>query len=114
MTEVTPLDPFSMSPADATRALASMTPPAPMPEKASNPVEANLRLAHLSADPKWRAQVLSGDGPAVKELDQLNALIATGSRVDAALAGVVRDGEITIGGELSTRNLIAGANALRE
>lgn len=64
------------------------TPPAP-PAAPSNAAEASARLATLTADDGWRSKFFSGDVATAEEWKNLTTLVATGTGVDAAMAGVM-------------------------
>src|SRR5258705_4426373 len=64
-----------------------------IPAAPSTPAEATAKLDALKSDPAWRQQFLSGNGPQVKDYNNLSELAAKGEaeKVDAAMAGVMAD-----------------------
>ena len=83
----------------------------PPPAAPSTPAEASTRLDQLKSDAGWREQFLSGSGPQVKEWNDLHTLVATGDKVDAAMAGVLADGPWQDSGHLE---MIAATKMFRE
>jgi hypothetical protein len=89
--EAAALDAGTASPEVASRALAhkaaayraANAPPPPAP---GTPAAAASRLAELQADPAWRSRLLQGRPQEVEQFHELNAKIATGDPIDAALA----------------------------
>lgn len=84
-------------------------------------VEAAAKLSELMADKAWAAKLLSGDGPQVKEFAQLMAAksgsAGEGDRLDQIIAGTIADPapfETVTNGQLTTRNQITSAEALRD
>jgi hypothetical protein len=89
--EVAALEAGTASPEVATRALAhkaaayraANAPPPPAP---GTPEAAASRLAELQGDPAWRSRLLQGAPRETAEFHDLNAAIAKGDPIDAALA----------------------------
>ena len=83
-------DVFTMSPAEATAALAQKTaeykaaqatavgavPPPPSGASATTSAQAAARLAALKSDPAWRDKLLAAAGPQLREFQELTALVA--------------------------------------
>jgi hypothetical protein len=72
-----------------------MTEPAQTPVDApappSTPAEAATRLDQLKQDPAWRDGFLKGGPAQMREYGDLQALVAKGDDVDAAMSGVLPD-----------------------
>jgi hypothetical protein len=77
----------------------------------ATPAEAVTKLDQLKSDPAWAKAWLSGNGPQVKEYENLSALAATGDKVDAAMAGVLADTPFQDSGHLQ---MIAATKMFRE
>lgn len=60
---------------------------APPPAPPATPGEAATRLSTLSADAEWRGKFLAGNGPQVREWNELHQLAANGDNIDMAMAG---------------------------
>jgi hypothetical protein len=89
--EAAALDAGTASPEVASRALAHKAAAwraanAPPPPQQGTPAAVATRLAELQADPAWRSRLLQGGLPETQEFHALNALIAEGDSIDAALA----------------------------
>jgi hypothetical protein len=88
--EAAALEAGTASPEVASRALAhkaaayraANAPPPPAP---GTPEAAATRLAELQGDPAWRSRLLQGSRPETEQFHALNARIAEGDPVDAAL-----------------------------
>jgi hypothetical protein len=85
------LDAGTAAPEVATRALAIKSAEyrarsAPPPAPPGTPAEAATRLAELQGDPAWRSRLLQGAPRETAEFHDLNAAIAKGDPIDAALA----------------------------
>lgn len=66
--------------------LQSETPAAP-----ATPAEAATRIDRLKQDPAWRDGFLKGGPAQMREYGELQALVAKGDDVDAAMSGVLPD-----------------------
>jgi hypothetical protein len=89
--EAAALDAGAASPEVATRALAIKSAEyrarsAPPPASPGTPAAAASRLAELQGDPAWRSRLLQGAPRETAEFHDLNAAIAKGDPIDAALA----------------------------
>jgi hypothetical protein len=81
----------------------------------SDAVGARARLDALSADPSYSKAFFSGDQAAVAEFNALTAQVANGNPTLDALAGAKpAEFEVTVGGELSSRNRADAVAGLRE
>lgn len=80
----------------------------------STPAEAATQLDKLSADPKWRAAYLAGDGPAKQQFDQLmSAKHAPSDNIDAIVKGTARPDNIEVDGQTSISNQMSAAADMR-
>jgi hypothetical protein len=61
------------------------------PAPPSTPAEAATRIDQLKQDPAWRDGFLKGGPAQLREYGELQALVAKGDDVDAAMAGVLPD-----------------------
>jgi hypothetical protein len=87
----------------------------PPSETPTNATEAETRLGALARDPRWSAQFFSGNLQARAEYERLTQQIAGRDAVSDALSGIEPPvWEVTANGELSTRNVISGVEAMRE
>jgi hypothetical protein len=95
-------DVFTMSPDQATAALAQKTaeyraaqapadavPPPPAGTPATTPAQAAARLAQLRADPAWRDKVLTGSAKQAREFQELTTLAASGDATTDVLIETV-------------------------
>jgi hypothetical protein len=113
-------DPWSMTPEQATAALAAMdreTRPAPT----ITPVDAQdarVTLDVLSRNPGWAESLFRGDVATRKQFDELVAKAADADTVSDAVAGVVEQTtplfETTANGELPRRHVEGTIAALRD
>jgi hypothetical protein len=91
------------------------TPGAPaIPAPPANATEASVRLGALSADKEWAGKLLAGDVAANREFQELSALVATGDKVDAAIAGIrpdIQDGVIPDSSTVLMTNVAADLRA---
>ncbi len=84
-----------------------------------SPVEAAAKLSELMSDKAWAAKLLSGNAPEAREFQQLMAAKSggAGDRLDQIIAGAIEDPalfETVTAGQLSTRNQMISAEALRD
>jgi hypothetical protein len=117
---VTQVDPWSMTPEQATATLAAMdreTRPAPT----LTPVDAQdarVTLDLLSRNPSWAESLLKGNVETRKQFDELVAKAAGGDDVADAVAGIVEPAvplfETTANGELPRRHVEGTISALRD
>jgi hypothetical protein len=100
------VDPWAMTPEQATAALAQMQtatnpPPPVVPVDAQ---DARARLDALSRNPSWAQRLFSGNVEARREFNELVAKAAGGDDVGDAIAGIVEPAaplfETTANGEL--------------
>jgi hypothetical protein len=115
-----PVDPWSMTPDQATAALAAMDaaihpPPPVVPADAQ---DARARLDVLKRDASFANALFSGSIAARKEWDELTAKAAGGDDVGDAVAGIVELAvplfETTANGELPRRHVEGAIAALRD
>jgi len=90
--------------------------PAPEPK---TPLEARQRLNEIARDPDWSKRLVSGDQEAIKTSARLSELAVKEGyteKVTAALAGTLQPlgMEVLTGQQLSSHDLIAGIQQLRE
>lgn len=81
-----------------------------------SPAQASERLASLSADKVWSCKVLAGNAEANREFQGLIDAKHKGDRAEAVLAGTAQfePFETHMGGEISTHNIQLGVASLRE
>ena len=115
-----PVDPWSMTPDQATAALAAMNavvnPPPPLiPQDAQ---DARATLERLSRDKSWADSLFNGNVETRKQFDELVAKAAGGDDVGDAVAGIVEPAvplfETTANGELPRRHVEGTIAALRD
>jgi hypothetical protein len=85
-------------------------PPAPP----ANAAEASTRLGTLTADKEWTEKLLAGDAAAAREFHDLSTMVATGDKVDAAIAGIrpdIQDGIIPDSSAVLMTNVAATLRA---
>jgi hypothetical protein len=118
--DVTQIDPWSMSPQDASNALAAMNvaanpPPSVVPQDAQ---DARATPDRLSRDASWAQSLFSGNVAARKQFDELVAKAAGGDDVADAVAGIVEPAtplfETTANGELPRRHVEEAIASLRD
>jgi hypothetical protein len=86
----------------------SSTPPA-------TPAEASARLNAVTANPEWTAKMLAGNGPEVRELHELVAKKAEGSKLDQIMNGSLPTGPMQMNeAGVSPANAVASVAWLRE
>jgi hypothetical protein len=105
------------APEQATQALADMTAAYRGTAPSATPTDAagaRARLADLAANPKWTSDYLNGNADARKDFDSLTKLIATGSDVDMAIAGVLPEAHVDFGPGVSLRDQAAAVPVLRK
>ncbi len=115
-----PVDPWSMTPDQATAALAAMDaaihPPAPLVPQDAQDARAQLDL--LTRNPSWAESLLKGNVETRKQFDELVAKAAGGDSVSDAVVGVVEPAEplfeTTANGELPRRHVEAAISGLRD
>jgi hypothetical protein len=115
-----PVDPWSMTPAEAGNALAAMDaairPPVTVVPQDSQ--DAKVQLDLLSRNASWADLLYKGDVATRKQFDELNAKIASGDSVGDAVAGIVEPEvfvfETTANGELPRRHVEATISGLRD
>jgi len=82
------------------------------------PAEASAKLDSLTADPAWTGQLFAGNGPTVREFQDLVAKKFEGNPLDHIVAGTPGFEppmiETVTDGKLSTRNQMISAAALRD
>jgi hypothetical protein len=85
-------------------------------EKMTPAQKSAAKLEALSSDPAWRQRFENGDATARKEWTTLVESAAQKNTVDDIVAGkaVFHDGEVTLDGKLSDRNLAKSVDWLRE
>jgi hypothetical protein len=116
---VTQVDPWSMSPQEATAALAAMDraihPPPLVPQDSQ---DAKATLERLSRDKSWADSLFNGNVATRKQFDELVAKAAGGDAVEDALAGIVEPAvplfETTANGELPRRHVEGAIAGLRD
>jgi hypothetical protein len=115
-----PVDPWSMTPDQATAALAAMDaaihpPPPAVPQDAQ---DARARLEVLSRDASFASALFSGSIDARKQFNELVAKAAGGDDVGDAVAGIVEPAvplfETTANGELPRRHVEGTIAGLRD
>jgi hypothetical protein len=115
-----PVDPWSMTPDQATAALAAMDaaihpPPSIVPQDAQ---DARVMLDRLSRDASWAQRLFSGNVEARRQFDELVAKAAAGDDVGDAIAGIVEPAlpliETVAEGELPRRAVEATISGLRD
>ena len=112
-----PADAWSMTPDQATAALAAMNavvnPPPPLV-----PQDARAQLDLLSRNASWAESLFKGDVATRKQFDELVAKAASGDNVGDAVAGIVEPAvplfETTANGELPRRHVEGTIAALRD
>ena len=115
-----PVDPWSMTPDQATAALAAMDaaihPPPPLVPQDAQDARAQLDL--LTRNPSWAEGLLKGNVETRKQFDELVAKAAGGDDVGDAVAGIVEPAlpliETTAGGALPRRAVEATISGLRD
>ena len=115
-----PADAWSMTPDQATAALAAMDaaihPPAPLVPQDAQDARAQLDL--LSRNASWAESLFKGDVATRKQFDELVAKAASGDNVGDAVAGIVEPAvplfETTANGELPRRHVEGTIAALRD
>ena len=115
-----PVDPWSMTPDQATAALAAMDaaihPPPPLVPQDAQDARAQLDL--LTRNPSWAESLLKGNVETRKQFDELVAKAAGGDSVSDAVVGVVEPVEplfeTTANGELPRRHVEAAISGLRD
>lgn len=112
-------DPTTLTPAEATAALARMqfeaSPPPPLAPATA--ADAARRLEILSKDKAWADRLFAGDVAANKEFKELNALAASGDDTADLIAGTAtlqQPFETTIDGQLPRRVVADVVSSLRE
>jgi hypothetical protein len=115
-----PVDPWSLTPAEAGAKLAEMqnaaNPPPPLiPQDAQ---DARATLERLSRDKSWADALFNGNVATRKQFDELVAKAASGDTVGDAVAGIVEPAvplfETTANGELPRRHVEGTIAALRD
>jgi hypothetical protein len=115
-----PVDPWSMTSAEAAAALGAMDaaihPPPPLiPQDAQ---DAKATLEHLSRDKSWADSLFNGNVATRKQFDELVAKAAGGDDVGDAVAGIVETAvplfETTANGELPRRHVEGTIAGLRD
>jgi hypothetical protein len=106
---------FRATPEQATQALADMS-AAYRPAPSATPTDAagaRARLAELAANPKWTSDYLNGNTAARQEFEAVTKLIATGSDVDMAIAGLLPEAHVDFGPGAPLRDQAAAVPFLR-
>jgi hypothetical protein len=102
----------------ATQALDALTAKFRGPPPSATPADsagARARLDALTADPSYSKAFFSGDQAARAEFARLTAQVAAGNPTQDALAGAKpAEFEITVGGELNSRNRADAVAGLRQ
>jgi hypothetical protein len=91
---MTDADIWNLTPQQASERLAAMSLAAPAVDLAApaniaamSPTQARERLEGLKTNPEWQKQFLGGNGPQLREFNELSAKAAeAGDRLEAALA----------------------------
>jgi hypothetical protein len=106
------------SPEAAGKALDALTAQFRGPAPSATPTDAigaRARLDALTADPSFSQAFFSGDQNARAEFGRLTAQVANGNPTQDALAGAKpAEFEVTVGGELNSRNRADAVSGLRE
>ena len=115
-----PVDPWSMTPDQATAALAAMhtalyPPPSTVPQDAQ---DARVTLERLSRDASWAESLFKGIVETRKQFDALIAKAAGANDTEDMVAGIVEPAvplfETTANGELPRRHVEAAISSLRD
>jgi hypothetical protein len=115
-----PVDPWSLTPAEAGAKLAEMqnaaNPPPPLVPQDSQ--DARATLERLSRDKSWAESLFNGNVATRKQFDELVAKAAGGDDVGDAVAGIVELStplfETTANGELPRRHVEGAIAGLRD
>jgi hypothetical protein len=114
-----PVDPWSMTPDQATAALAVMDaklhPPPPI--NPTTPSEARARIDQLTSDKTWAARWVAGHSAEAKEYARLSELANQADEVADAIAGTTPTPNLieTIGpGELNSRDRASAVQTFRD
>ena len=117
---VTQVDPWSMTPEQATAALGALNNAAnpPSPLVPADAQDARATLERLSRDASWADSLFKGNVETRKQFDELVAKAAGGDDVGDAVAGIVEPAtplfETTANGELPRRHVEGAIAGLRD